>query len=173
MTIHSSHPFQDPESGRDPARRLRGRLGGTVTLWTAYGSSTPVGLTVSSLMLAAGDPPHMLALIDPDSDLAAALGSSGAAVVQLLHWRHQQLAEAFAGQFPAPGGAFRMATWDETAWGPRLHDAQTWAGVRVVGEPAATGWSVLVDAVVEHIEVGAEDDVLIHRRGHYVRPDPS
>ena len=33
MTIHTEHPFLDPEP--DPVRRLRGRLGGAVTLWTA------------------------------------------------------------------------------------------------------------------------------------------
>ena len=34
VTIHSEHPFLEPESDRDPVRRLRGRLGGAVTLWT-------------------------------------------------------------------------------------------------------------------------------------------
>ena len=33
MTIHTSHPFADPEP--DPLRRLRGRVGGAVSLWTA------------------------------------------------------------------------------------------------------------------------------------------
>ena len=37
VTIHDEHPFTDPESERDPARRLRGRLGGTVTLWLSSG----------------------------------------------------------------------------------------------------------------------------------------
>ena len=32
VTIHSEHPFADPEPERDPVRRLRGRLGGAVTL---------------------------------------------------------------------------------------------------------------------------------------------
>ena len=35
MTIHTTHPFLEPEGDRDPVRRLRGRLGGTVSLWTA------------------------------------------------------------------------------------------------------------------------------------------
>ena len=37
MTIHTEHPFQDPDV--DPVRRLRGRLGGAVTLWTSGGAS--------------------------------------------------------------------------------------------------------------------------------------
>ena len=33
VTIHTEHPFLDPDG--DPVRRLRGRLGGAVTLWTS------------------------------------------------------------------------------------------------------------------------------------------
>ena len=40
MTIHSTHPFADPDP--DPSRRLRGRLTGTVALLTSDGA----GLTV-------------------------------------------------------------------------------------------------------------------------------
>ena len=32
VTIHAEHPFRDPEP--DPVRRFRGRVGGTVSLWT-------------------------------------------------------------------------------------------------------------------------------------------
>ena len=39
MTIHATHPFADPEP--DPARRFRGRLGGTATLWTAGARRRP------------------------------------------------------------------------------------------------------------------------------------
>lgn len=171
MTIHSGHPFAQPESERDQVRRLRGRLGGTVTLWTTGTGSARAGLTVSSLMVAGGDPGHALALVDPDSDLAAALQDTGTAVVQLLEWRHRDLAEAFAGQAPAPGGPFRLGSWAETRWGPRLEDASAWAGVRVCGEPSEVGWSLLLDTVVEHVEVGEEQQALLHRRGRYVRPE--
>ena len=46
MTIHSSHPFADGE--RDEVRRLRGRLGGAVTLWTTGEGRSRAGLTVTS-----------------------------------------------------------------------------------------------------------------------------
>lgn len=167
MTIHSGHPFATPDDERDVVRRLRGRLGGAVSLWTTGADDDRAGLTVSSLMVAGGEPGHLLALLDPESDLAERLSSGRAAVVHLLEGRHQQLAEAFAGQFPAPGGAFRMASWETTAWGPRLADAATWAGVRVVGEPRAVGWSLLVDAELEHVEVGSGASALEHRRGRY------
>ncbi len=170
MTIHSDHPFLEPESERDPLRRLRGRLGGAVTLWTTGTGRDRAGLTVSSLMVAGGEPGHILALVDPDSDLADALDDAGACVVQLLEWRHRDLAEAFAGLSPAPGGPFRAGAWQDTDWGPLLEGASAWAGVRVVGTPRVVGWSLLLDTVVEHVEIGEEKEPLVHRRGRYVRP---
>jgi flavin reductase (DIM6/NTAB) family NADH-FMN oxidoreductase RutF len=171
VTIHSSHPFVPPESERDPARRLRGRVGGVVSLWTAASDGGRAGLTVSSLMVAAGDPAHLLALVDPDSDFVETFLRSRVAVVQLLEWQHQRLADAFAGQFPAPGGPFRLAEWADTRWGPRLAGAPTWAGVRLADhEPLTYGWSVLVDSVVESVEIGAEGSPLVHRRGRYLKP---
>lgn len=170
VTIHSDHPFLEPESERDPVRRMRGRLGGTVSLWTTGVGAGRAGLTVSSLMIAAGDPAHALALVDPDSDLADAVEDTGTAVVQLLEWPHRDLAEAFAGLAPAPGGPFTTGSWVDTDWGPRLESATTWAGVRVTGHQREIGWSLLLDAVIEHIEVGAEREPLVHRRGRYVRP---
>ena len=170
MTIHSEHPFLDPEPERDPARRLRGRLTGAVTLWTSGSGSSRAGLTVSSLMVAHGDPARLLALVDPDSDFATAVSDAGAAVVHLLEWEHRDLADAFAGVAPAPGGVFGMAAWRQTEWGPVLEDAPTWAGVRLAGEPREVGWSLLLDAVLEHVEIGEGDEPLVHRRGRYVRP---
>jgi flavin reductase (DIM6/NTAB) family NADH-FMN oxidoreductase RutF len=171
VTIHSSHPFIPPESERDPARRLRGRVGGVVSLWTAAADGERAGLTVSSVMVAAGDPAHLLALVDPDSDLVETFLQSRVAVVQLLEWQHQRLADAFAGQFPAPGGPFRLDEWGETRWGPRLVGASTWAGVRLAdGELRTYGWSVLLDGIIESVEIGAEGSPLVHRRGRYLKP---
>lgn len=167
MTIHSGHPFATPDDERDVVRRLRGRLGGAVSLWTTGTGADRAGLTVSSLMVAGGEPGHVLALVDPESEFAERVASGGSAVVHLLTGRHQQLAEAFAGQFPAPGGAFRMGSWEPTTWGPRLADADTWAGVRVTADPTTVGWSLLVDAEIEHVEVGPESSALEHRRGRY------
>jgi flavin reductase (DIM6/NTAB) family NADH-FMN oxidoreductase RutF len=167
VTIHSTHPFADPEP--DPVRRLRGRLGGTVTLWTAGAGSGRAGLTVSSLMIAHGEPPRVLALVDPDSDLHDVLGATGTAVVQILGWQDRQLAEAFAGTSPAPGGLFASAAFEQTDWGPRLGHVATWAGVRLEAA-AEVGWSALVTCVLEHVVVGDDVEPLVHRRGRYVRP---
>ena len=176
MTIHSDHPFADPEPGRDPARRLRGRLGGVVTLWTTGQGAGRAGLTVSSVLVAPGEPARVLGLLDPDSDLAETLEQTGTAVVHLLAWRHRDLADAFAGVAPAPGGRFRLGTWTDTPWGPLLDGVSAWAGIRCAGPGAPVGWSRLVDGVLEHAELSTEDEEdvagapLVHRRGRYVRP---
>ncbi|MGH3508669.1 MAG: flavin reductase, partial [Nocardioidaceae bacterium] len=60
MTIRSEHPFADPEPARDVVRRFRGRLGGTVSVWTSGSGDGRVGLTVSSLVVAQGEPGHVL-----------------------------------------------------------------------------------------------------------------
>jgi flavin reductase (DIM6/NTAB) family NADH-FMN oxidoreductase RutF len=172
VTIHSEHPFQAAPADRDPVRRLRGRLGGTVTLWTAGGGDVPrAGLTVSSRMIATGEPAHALALLDPDSAFAETLARTRTCVMSLLSWRHRDLADAFAGVSPAPGGVFRMGEWTESEWGPRLVGVTAWAGLRLVeGDLPAVGWSVLADGVIEHLEIGDEGDPLMHRRGRYHRP---
>lgn len=173
MTIHSEHPFLEPEANRDPVRRLRGRLSGSVTLWTSGVGETRSGLTVSSIMAADGETGRLIGLIDPDSDLMDSLTENESAVIQLLHYEHRHLADVFADQVPAPGGQFAQASWIETEWGPALDTVTTWAGVRLESVEQR-GWSNLVTAVVEHAAIGAEDDPLIHRRGRYLRPtDPS
>lgn len=166
MTIHSEHPFLDPEP--DPVRRWRGRLGGAVTLWTAGDEARRAGLTVTSLMVANGEPARVLALLDPDSDLADELARTGRGVVQQLGWAHRDLADAFAGTAPAPGGPFRTGEFGSTPWGPHLVTAPTWAGV-VLESTAEVGWSRLVTCTVEHVEVGEDDVPLVHRRGRYSR----
>jgi flavin reductase (DIM6/NTAB) family NADH-FMN oxidoreductase RutF len=166
MTIHDSHPFADPDP--DPARRFRGRLGGAVTLWTSGHGTARAGLTVSSVLLALGEPARVLGLVDPDSDLAAAVEQAGAAVVQLLGWADRGLADGFAGTAPAPGGVFRQADFVDTAWGPRLTHATTWAGVRLE-RASEVGWSRMLTCTVEHVEIGDDGDPLMHRRGRWVR----
>lgn len=166
MTIHTSHPFADAEP--DPARRFRGRAGGAVTLWTAGDGATRVGLTVTSLIVALGPAPAVLALLDPDADLTDELRDSGRGVVQLLSWGDRQLAEAFAGTAPAPGGPFRQAAFEQTAWGPRLASATTWAGVTLVDE-REVGWSVEVTCRLDQVEIGDDEAPLLHRRGRYLQ----
>ena len=166
MTIHGGHPFPTPD---DPVRRLRGRLGGTVSLWTAGDDSDRAGLTVTSWLVAGGDPGRVLALLDPDADLTELLLETGRGVVQLLSWDDRGLADAFAGTAPAPGGPWRLADWEGSGHGPRLATAATWALVSVESD-VEVGWSRLVTCVVDEIVVGDDLEPLVHRRGRYVSP---
>lgn len=170
MTIHTGHPFLEPEGDRDPVRRLRGRLGGTVSLWTAGSTADRAGLTVTSWLVAGGEPGRVLALLDPDADLTDRLLETGRAVVHLLRWPHRDLADVFAGVAPAPGGPWRTVEWEATPYGPRLADARTWALASVESD-VPVGWSRLVACTLDVVVVGEDDDPLVHRRGRYVRPE--
>lgn len=174
MSIHTTHPFATPPGGRDPLRRLRGRLGGAVSVWTAglgTRAGERAGLTVTSLLVADGAPGHVIGLVDADSDLADLLSPGAPLVVQLLHWSDQWLAEVFAGLAPSPGGMFTTGSWEMSEWGPRM-TGRSWLGARVAEEPRPAGWPLLVDAVIEHIDLVDEDPdnpPLLHRRGTYQR----
>lgn len=167
MTIHTTHPFADPEP--DEVRRFRGRLGGAVTLWTAGSPEERAGLTVTSLMLAHGEQPQILALLDPDSDLRSVLRESGRAVVSLLTWEDRGLAEVFAGTAPAPGGVFRAAVFEDTVFGPRLATATTYTELELASE-TEVGWSTMVACRLVRAVVGPEDEPMLgHRRGRFFR----
>lgn len=166
MTIHSGHPFPTPD---DPLRRLRGRQGGTVSLLTAGADDRRGGLTVTSWLVAGGEPGRLLVLLDPDADLTERLLETGRGVAQLMSWRDRDLADAFAGTVPAPGGPWRLGSWIPTNHGPRLASATTWVLVSV--ESAMdVGWSRLVTCVVDEVVVGEDDEPLVHRRGRYAPP---
>lgn len=186
--IHSEHPFATPAADRDPIRRLRGRLVAPVTVWATGDASRRAGLTVSSLMVAEGDPAELVGLINSDSDLADALAGTGTVAVSVLGWGHRQVADVFAGLAPSPGGLFRTGQWHTTEWGPLLEGATAWVGGPLIGsipaEPPAgdettghtdrtgspmgagasqemlkVGWSWLVRVRIDHLDItGTEDD---------------
>lgn len=165
MTIHSTDPFATPEGQRSPVRRFRGRLPAAVTLWTAPGPRGPAGLTVSSTVVADGVPGYVIGLIDDESDLWTAIESAGVFAVTALAAADRQLADRFAGQLPAPGGLFRGEDWLDTPYGPVPAGHPTWVGCRYA-EARTLGWSRLVQATVERVEVG-EVEPLLHYRGRY------
>jgi flavin reductase (DIM6/NTAB) family NADH-FMN oxidoreductase RutF len=161
--IHATDPFATPENERSPVRRLRGRLASAVTLWTAPG---PAGLTVSSTLVADGDPARLLGLLDEESELWAAASAAGRFAVVPLGSAHRQLADRFAGLMPAPGGLFAGDGWTDTPFGPVPADASAWAGCRL-DAARPYGWALLVEATVEQVEIRGADEPLVHYRGRY------
>jgi 3-hydroxy-9,10-secoandrosta-1,3,5(10)-triene-9,17-dione monooxygenase reductase component len=161
--IHSTDPFATPDDEKSPVRRLRGRLAAPVTLWTTAG---PAGLTVSSTLVADGDPGRVLGLIDDESDFWDALESAGRFAMVPLAPADRQLADRFAGLLPAPGGLFSGDGWVDTDYGPVPAGADTWAGCRLESS-RVLGWALLVEAVIEKVETGPSPRPLLHYRGRY------
>jgi flavin reductase (DIM6/NTAB) family NADH-FMN oxidoreductase RutF len=169
VSIHSEHPFLPSGDARNPLRRLRGRMPLPVTVWTSELDGRRVGWAVSSVMLADGDPPQVVGLLDEDSELADAIQQTRTVAISLLGWTHRNLADAFAQVMPAPGGPFRLGQWADTAWGPVLAGATGWVGARLAdGEVEHAGWALLVRATVEHVQVDEPaEGILGYLHGRY------
>jgi hypothetical protein len=178
VTIHGSDPFATPDAERSPVRRLRGRLPAPVTLWTAGTASARAGLTVSSVLVVDGEPGRLIGVLDEESELWAALASTGRVAVVPLGPADGQLADRFAGLMPAPGGRFagagggRGPSWRDTEFGPvpdMLGDGSvpTWAGATLDGA-RPYGWGLLVEATIAQVTLGeAAGGALAHLRGRY------
>lgn len=168
MSIHNEHPFRPAEDDRSPVRRLRGRFASPVTVLAAEHDGRRAGLTVSSILVADGEPGAIIALVDPLSELWDALRDERRAVANLLGWLDRGLADAFGYVAPAPGGPFRLGTWTDTAWGPALDSALAWAGCRLSErEPVEVGWGLQVQLDIERVELGRDGEPLVHHRGRY------
>jgi 3-hydroxy-9,10-secoandrosta-1,3,5(10)-triene-9,17-dione monooxygenase reductase component len=166
-SVHYGDPWADPEGSRDPVRRLRGRLPGGVTVWTAGDASATqtTGITVSSLVMAQGDPPTLAGLVGPDTDFAEALEGSGVFVVHVLGDDHRRIGQHFAGMLPAPPELLRV---EPSPHGPVLAAVPDRIYCRSVStEPF--GWSLLVQAVVDGTEIGPPRPGLAWYRGDFSR----
>jgi flavin reductase (DIM6/NTAB) family NADH-FMN oxidoreductase RutF len=169
VTIHHSHPFSVAEQDRNPLRRFRGRMASPVSIWAATANGTRAGWTLSSFLVADGDPAEAIGLIDEESPLADVLADTATLTINLLGWKQRALADAFAGVAPAPGGPFGHAAWQNSDWGPVLEGSQGWIGARLKPDPDHAGWGLLLRAVVERVEIQSDpaDDLLCYVRGRY------
>lgn len=121
------------------------------------------------MLITEGDPPEVIGLLDPDSDLADLLGDAESEVrvcVNLLAEPQATVAEVFARLAPSPGGPFRTGDWTDSPHGPRLDGAAGWLGVRLRRDAVTAGWSLLLRGTVESAEVGPGEP-LFHLRGAY------
>jgi len=169
VTIHHSHPFAAAPEDRNPLRRFRGRMASPVSIWAADAAGTRAGWTLSSFLVAEGEPAEVVGLLDEESPLADALAETQTLTVNLLGWKQRALADAFAAVAPAPGGPFSQTTWLDTDWGPVLQTSLGWIGARLKPDQRHAGWGLLLRAVVERIEIPSDpvDDLLCYVRGRY------
>jgi 3-hydroxy-9,10-secoandrosta-1,3,5(10)-triene-9,17-dione monooxygenase reductase component len=173
--VHFGDPWADPEQSRDPVRRIRGRLPAGVTIWTA-GVPGPkaegwAGLTVSSLIVAQGEPPELVALLGPDTDLVEAIEASPRFVVHVLSDSpvHRRLAQHFAGILPAPDDLLGTEASD---YGPLLSAVADRLYCRATVQHQV-GWSLLVTGVIDQVLLAPPRPGLAWYRGrfHRIRDD--
>ncbi len=164
--IHREHPFRTPLELREPARRFRGRLASPVTVWTAGTGETRAGLTVSSLVVAEGEPPTVFGLVGVTTDLVDILRETEAFVVHVLESKDRPLAERFALRHPSPGGLFKGLRVVDSKWGPVLTALANRVSCRYT-EATETGNHLLVRGAIEEIELGELADPLVYFRGGY------
>jgi flavin reductase (DIM6/NTAB) family NADH-FMN oxidoreductase RutF len=166
--VRYGEPWADPPAERDPVRRARARLVAPVTVWTAGDANSDwAGLTVSSVLLAQGQPGRVIGLIGPDSDLAEIIEQRGAFVVHLLADRpdHRRLAQHFAGALPADPGLLKV---EASIHGPRLVAVPDQLACRASGSRTA-GWSQLVEGEVADTCLGPPSRPLAWYRGEFWR----
>jgi flavin reductase (DIM6/NTAB) family NADH-FMN oxidoreductase RutF len=166
IRIGSQPPFAVPPERRDPARRLRGRLVAPVTVWTAGRPLGGAGLTVSSVLVAEGQPARLLGLIDPTSALWEAAQETGAFVVHVLAAGDRALAERFSEVRPPIRGPFERLEVAESPWGPLLGGSRPRAACRLAGS-TPVGYAELVEGVIEQLELPDLDDPLAYLHGSY------
>ena len=166
IRVGGQHPFATPPEQRDPARRLRGRLVAPVTVWTAGDPSSGAGLTVSSVLVAEGEPARLLGLIDPTSAFWEATRQAGGFVVHVLGVGDRALAERFSEVRPPIRGAFTGLEVTGSRWGPVLGGRRPRVGCRLAGS-TPVGYGELVEGVVERLELEELEDPLAWVHGGY------
>jgi 3-hydroxy-9,10-secoandrosta-1,3,5(10)-triene-9,17-dione monooxygenase reductase component len=168
-SLRYGDPWAAAPEARDPVRRLRGRLVMPVTIWLAQppgGGAKPVGLTISSVLLAQGEPAMLAGLVSPDHQLGELLSAGGvgtAFVVHVLGAGHRRLAQHFAGEVPAPE---EMLAVSGSPHGPVLDAVTERLFCRTVSMKPL-GWSLLVEAEVGLVEAGAPGRGLAWYHGSY------
>jgi 3-hydroxy-9,10-secoandrosta-1,3,5(10)-triene-9,17-dione monooxygenase reductase component len=166
IRIGAQYPFATPPERRDPARRLRGRLLAPVTVWTAGDPSGGAGLTVSSLLIAEGQPARLLGLIDPTSAFWEAMQETRAFVVHVLAVGDRGLAERFSEVRPPIRGQFERLDVAGSPWGPVLGGSRPRAACRLAGS-APRGHGELVEGIIEQLDLHDWEDPLAYLHGRY------
>ncbi|MCP4965373.1 MAG: flavin reductase [bacterium] len=164
--VHDDHPFEASDDQRDPARRFRGRMVAPVTVVTSGVGDHRTGLTVSSLVVAEGDPSRLYFLLGSTTDLFYGLQETGKFVVHVLEEGDQALADVFAGLRPSPGGRFTDVSVEQSEWGPVLTDVKTRAFCTFEGGDEET-FFIIAEGRVDKLELSDIEEPLVYFRGRY------
>jgi flavin reductase (DIM6/NTAB) family NADH-FMN oxidoreductase RutF len=164
--IHDEHPFATPMELRDPVRRFRGRLAAPVTIVTAGSGRSRTGLTVSSLLVAEGEPSYVHLLVGTTTDLWYAIEETGVFVVHILEEGFRELSDRFAGIRPSPGGLFAGLEVEDTAHGPEILSLRSRASCRYVGH-RPDPLHALVHGLIESVTLHDLRMPLQYFRGEY------
>lgn len=164
--VHEDHPFETPADQRDPARRFRGRLAAPVTIITSGSGDHRTGLTVSSLVVAEGDPSRVYFLLGSTTDLFYGLEETGKFVVHVLEGDDAAAADIFAGLRPSPGGRFSSVAVEQSEWGPVLTDIKTRAYCTFEGGDEET-FFIVAEGRIDKLELSDIKDPLVYFRGAY------
>jgi flavin reductase (DIM6/NTAB) family NADH-FMN oxidoreductase RutF len=117
-------------------------------------------------MVADGDPPLVLGLINDTTDLFESIVANKAFVVHVADTGHQRYSEAFAGLRPSPGGLFVSLDVDDGPYGPVISDLRVRAYCRLDGVTRA-GSHRIVAGRIEQADLGEPDAPLVRFRGRY------
>ena len=164
--VHDENPFVTPKDQRDPARRFRGRLAAPVTIVTAGAGEHRTGLTVSSLVVAEGDPSRVYFLLGSTTDLFYGLEETGKFIVHVLEAQDQAIADVFAGLRPSPGGRFAGLEVEQSEWGPVLTTVGTRAYCTFEGGDEETFFMV-AEGRIDKLELSDLTEPLVYFRGKY------
>ena len=133
---------------------------------TAGDGDHRTGLTVSSLVVAEGDPSRIYFLLGSTTDLFYGLEETGKFVVHVLESGDQAVADVFAGLRPSPGGRFADVAVEQSEWGPVLTDIKTRAYCTFEGGDEET-FFIVAEGRVDKVELSDIDDPLVYFRGRY------
>jgi flavin reductase (DIM6/NTAB) family NADH-FMN oxidoreductase RutF len=141
-----------------------------VTVITAGGPESRTGLTISSLVVAEGEPSRIFFLCGTATDLWPAIEGSGGFVVHVLEESHREISDRFAGIRPSPSGLFVGLEPLDTEWGPVIPSIGTRAFCSFTGH-TETSIYALVDGVVDRVDLSEITHPLQYFRGRYLRGD--
>jgi 3-hydroxy-9,10-secoandrosta-1,3,5(10)-triene-9,17-dione monooxygenase reductase component len=133
---------------------------------TSGGPDNRTGLTVSSLLIAEGEPSRVVALVGEATDLWYAIERSGSWVLHVLGVDDRQVSDRFAGLRPSPGGLFVGLDLEDSPWGPTLSSLGTRAYCRLE-RSIETGFHRLMTGVIDQIDLEGLADPLVYYRGRY------